>query len=147
DASIGGTLQLEFEGVVPTAGTTWNIVNAATLSGPGFSQIATSSPLGRGQYLAVQQAAGGNGALLQATVADGLVLTVHRRTGEIRIVTPSGTGPLDLDGYLITSRGGALDPSFWNSTSDHGVTHFVESNPTSKHVGELSLTGSRQIAA
>src|SRR5690606_20143028 len=81
----------------------------------------------------------------QAAIAEGLVLTVHRRTGEIRLVNPSATTSVEFDGYLIGSVGGALTPATWNSLSAQGDAAFRESNPAATHLGELSLAGSRAV--
>lgn len=143
-ATLGGTLHLDFDGVVPTPGATWDVINAASAVGD-FDRVTTSAPLGRGQFVVTQQVAGGNGTLVQATIAQGLLVTVHRRTGELRIVNTSATTAVEFDGYILSSLGGALLPEEWSSLNAQGLTPWVESNPTPLHLGELSLGGSHVI--
>src|SRR5690606_12641931 len=124
----GGTLHLDFDGVVPTPGATWDVINAASAVGD-LDRVTTAAPLGRCQFVVTQQVAGGNGTLVQATISQGLMVTVHRRTGEVRIVNTSATTGVEFDGYILSSLGGALLPEEWSSLNAQGLTPWVESNP------------------
>ena len=106
-ANVNGAFRVEFSGVTPTAGNTWTIVDAATING-GFSSLdASAAPiLPVGQTYRMKRATGGNGQLLQLTVAQVLTLQVNRTTGAVSIAN-SGASPQTIDGYSISSSFGA----------------------------------------
>src|SRR5690606_3598951 len=99
-----------------------------------------------GLFLDYSTTAGGtHGTLGQLTVDAKLVLSVDRRTGISRVKNLTNTENFTLDGYLITSPGGHLAPVLWTSFEEDGVAGFRESNPSSTHLGELALEGSRNL--
>lgn len=146
NADVGGQLELDFSGVTPALGNSWTIVDAATITG-GFTSVTTNASLGAGHLLQVNQTAGGNGTLLQASIEQGLLLTANRRTGELQLINPSTTNSIDIDGYLVSSPNANLVPEGWTSMAGQSFAGLTESNPTNSHLGELNLTGTNSIAA
>ena len=145
NAAISGPLNLNFSGVIPTAGDFWDVIDADSISG-GFSQIATSAILGPGLFLVYEAVDGGlNGRLGRVAVDAKLILSVDRKSGASLIKNLTSTESVSIDAYLIGSAGGALDTSQWSRFNEGGFASFRESNPSPHHLGELSLSGSRTI--
>jgi hypothetical protein len=70
--------------------------------------------------------------------AQRAVLLVGRDTGNISVTNP---GPsFDVDGYVISSASGLLNPDGWNSLADQGAPGFVEANPRAVQLAEFSFT-------
>jgi hypothetical protein len=145
-ATLGGTLQLDFN-YTPATTHSWNLVDAATISG-SFTQIVPdpSVMLGLGQTFAVRTVNGGvNGKLAQLYINQQLVLNVNRDTGAVSITNP-GTAGVAFDGYAVQSSLGNLNTSdaVWNSLEEQpGVagSGWVEANPNANRVAELRSSG------
>lgn len=150
-AGLGGTLQVDFNGATPAAGSSWNLVDAAAISG-SFTAILPDPavPLGLGQVLAVRTVNGGtNGKLAQLVVNQLPVLSINRNTGAVAITNP-GTAGIDLDSYTIQSTNGALVQANWQSLATHpGVAGagWSEANPTANRLSELRSSGTSTLAA
>ena len=144
NTTLSGPLQLNFDGVTPSAGNTWDIINAGGISG-SFSQITSNASLGPGLFFVLNTVAGGNGTLAQVSVDAKLILSVNRRTGQTQIRNLTSTENVPIDAYFITSAGGAIDPGAWSSFHDNGFASFRESNSAMNHLGELNIDGSRNI--
>ncbi len=109
-AIVGGGLSVVFNGVTPTAGQTWNLVDAFDISG-GFNNLGTGGNVNvtgvpapaLGSAYRLKQAAGGtHGQLLQLSLEKLLVLRVDRDSGEISITNPLG-GAVSIDSYTVSS--------------------------------------------
>jgi hypothetical protein len=133
-------------GVAPSIGDSWDLIDAATISG-AFTPSAI--PAGPGTALFLETAAGGTyGHVVRATVGNQLQLSVDVFTGAMSIKNLSTTTTEDIDGYGIIAGGNAsVDPDSWSSFEAEGQTGWEEGNPTSQHLGELNLTGFRVIGA
>lgn len=139
-ASLGGTYRFEFSGAyTPTVGTAWSIIDATSVSG-SFATIDTSAaplmPLG--QRFVVTSRPGGLGRLIELRLDQVLVLTVDRNTGILSIGNAAGGAPISFDGYSVTSSSGAINVAGWNSLKDQNVAGWLEANPTSNRLSELS---------
>ncbi|WP_218931956.1 PQQ-dependent sugar dehydrogenase [Adhaeretor mobilis] len=77
---------------------------------------------------------------------NNVVLLVDPDTGEVALQNQS-LFDLEIDGYLITSESGSLDPSSWDSLEDNVGNGWTESNPGDKHIGELIFDGSFDLEA
>jgi len=140
-----GTLQVTFDGFTPSVGVTYDILDAGSING-NFSQIIATGSLAPGLFLDYSQVAGGtHGNLGQVAVDAKLVLSINRRTGQAVMQNLTTSESIDIDGYLITSLAGSLNPTQWHSFHNNGFPGFRESNPSALHMGELNLTGSRVI--
>jgi hypothetical protein len=145
NALLSGPLQLVFDGVTPMPGNTWDIVDAATVTG-GFSQITSNASLGPGLFFVQKTVAGGmHGTLAQVAVDANLILSVNRRTGQTAIKNLTSSVSKSIDAYYITSPSNALIPGQWSSFNDNGFTNFRESNASERHLGELNITDSRMM--
>jgi hypothetical protein len=147
-ATLGGSFRPTFIGVTPTAGNSWNIIDATAISG-GFTTFDLSSApsLAAGQsYQLVQANGGANGKLLKLSVEEILTLQVNRSTGAVSI-SNVGTTSKTLDGYSILSSHGSLSTATWNSLQDQAVAGWVEAAPTTTELSELNPTGSSTINA
>ncbi len=142
NATVGGTLNVDFNGVSPSVGDTWNLIDAAAISGgyQNFNVTGDVSP-GMGMFFQIQSG-GFNGTLGQVAADVQLVLSVNSRTGATSIQNLIAGEDVQLDGYLIKSQADVLNPDAWTSFRDAGNTDWTESNPTGKHLGELNLSGS-----
>ncbi len=145
-ATLDGAINVEFNGYTPAIGNSWTLVDASTLSGQ-FRSVGVAGSLPAGLGLGVTTESGGvNGNIARVSVMVQPTLEINRRTGAVTIRNQASQG-LDIDGYLITSAGGTLNPAGWASFQDGGQSGWTESNPTAKHLGELSINGSRTLAA
>lgn len=150
-ATLNGTLRLEFTGVTPTLGTSWNLLDASSFSGQFASIDASAAPaLPFGQVYEFNTVAGGgsvNGMYGRVSVAQKLVLNVNRSTGAVSIAT--GPGTVSIDGYSISSAQGALSPAGWNSLQAQGVSDWRRSPQTGTKnlLTELKPTGSTAITS
>ncbi|WP_197531283.1 hypothetical protein [Posidoniimonas corsicana] len=148
-ASVGGSLSLQFSGYSPSAGDSWTVLEAASISG-GFSSVSASG-LQFNETIHVSQAdvAGGRRAL-NASVAEVLVLDVNRDTGVATITHPGSTS-IQLDGYFVGSDSGLLraDPASWNSFNESGAlgNDWVETAQTVNNIGELKIGGEATFGA
>lgn len=108
---LGGNLAVQFTGVTPTAGNSWNLVDAAAITGNfanaaigGAIQVTGAPTPAIGSAYRLRQTAGGtNGQLLQVALDTMLVLRVNRDTGELTIRNPLGATVTQLDGYTVSS--------------------------------------------
>jgi hypothetical protein len=125
-------------GFTPTVGTSWNIVDAAGISG-NFSSVDLSAfTLGPGQAARLARVAGGvNGQLLQLQYRNVLTLNVDWTTHAVSISSPSGQS-IAIDGYSILSGSGGLSVSQWNSLQDQGTSGWAEATPTATALNELN---------
>jgi hypothetical protein len=150
-ASLGGKLKLEFTGVTPTLGNSWNLIDASSFSGQFSAIDASAAPaLPFGQVYEFNTVVGGgsvNGMYGRVSVAQKLVLNVNRNTGAVSIAT--GPGTVSIDGYSIKSAQGSLSPAGWNSLQAQGVSDWRRSPQvgTSNLLTELKPTGSTAITS
>ena len=73
-AMLGGTLRPKFTGITPTLGSTWNIIDAGSITGSFTLDTSTAPALPPGQaYELIQSNGGLNGRLVQLTVAAQLI--------------------------------------------------------------------------
>jgi hypothetical protein len=152
NAALGGTLQADFNGVAPTVGQSWNILDAASVTG-SFASILpdAGSPLGPAQIVNTRTVSGGtNGRQVQMFIQQLPVVTVNRNTGAVSISNPGTTG-VNLDGYTIQSTSGSLNMANWQSLEDNPGTAgagWFESNPTAPNrLSELRASGESTLGA
>ena len=72
------------------------------------------------------------------TNAQRLVMLLGRDTGSMELIN-SGSDPVDVDSYSVTSSSGLLNVEGWNSLTDQGVPGFREANPRDEGLSELAL--------
>lgn len=143
-ARTNGTLTLDFNGVTPSVGDSWTIIDAQAVAG-GFTQVTTTASLGPGTAFVQRSAAGGNGQLISASLEEVLTLKVNRNTGGATLVSESGSA-VDLSGYDVVSGSGLLDTG-WNSLADQSVGSFQEASPTVNNLSELDPNGTTSVNA
>ena len=147
-ATLGGALQVDFNGYTPLATDAWNLVDAASITGnfTGIDLIG-SSTLPTDKKLSIRTEGGGTyGTVAQLYLSQLLVLTVDRENGAVSITNPGTTG-VDLDGYGIRSATGGLDSTGWTSLADQAVTGWSEANPSASHINELNATSVTTLGA
>ena len=148
---LGGNLAVQFTGVTPTAGNSWNLVDAAAITGNfanaaigGAIQVTGAPAPAIGSAYRLKQTAGGNnGQLLQVALETMLVLRVNRDTGELSIRNPLGAAVTQLDGYTISSPTiGSLQTSYkgisgapagnagWEKAPGNSANALAEFKPT-----------------
>jgi len=140
----GGTqtnLSVTFQGVTPTLGDHWTLVDAASVSGE-FPVITSTGALPRGMVLGAVYANGNVDLVPEAR----LVLTVNRGTGAVSMTNALG-GAITLDSYTIGSASGFLNPANggWTSLDDANNGAWEEANPTNTRISELNPTGSSTL--
>ncbi|MEM6329630.1 MAG: PEP-CTERM sorting domain-containing protein [Planctomycetota bacterium] len=148
NADLGGTLRVEFPDGTPAVGTTFDLIDAATIdaneaipSGFSFVDLSGVSGLGPGERFATQTVAGGNGQIAQLVLQQEPVLLVDRNTGQVTISNPGGVGSIDIDVYAVTSPTvGALNPANWTSLESQGLVGggWLEANPSVNALSELA---------
>ncbi len=147
-ATLDGALQVSFSGYTPTTSDSWDLVDAASITG-GFASIELtgSTTLPTGKTLAVRTQAGGtNGTVAQLYLQQLLVLTVDRDSGAVSITNP-GTSAIDLDGYGVRSTSGGLDSTGWTSLESQAIAGWAEANPSANHISELNATSVGSLGA
>ena len=139
-AALGGEFVVEFGGgYSPTVGTSWNILDAAGITGQFAAVDLSAAPaLGPGQVFRLATRAGGiNGQLLQLQYRNVLTLNVDWNTKAVSISSPSGES-IAIDGYSILSASGGLSVGPWNSLQDQTLAGWMESTPTANALNELN---------
>ncbi len=151
NADLGGTLKLQFPGGTPAVGTTWNLVDSATVDanetpGSGFGNIDQSTVgVVAGQKFVVNSVAGGfNGLITQLALEQHPVLVVDRATGTTSIQNFGVSSSVDFDVYTIGSGQGTLNQAGWTSMAP--TSGWVEANASSNALSELNVSGSQSIA-
>jgi hypothetical protein len=149
-ALLGGTLQPDFNGVTPTQGASWNIIDAGSVNGSFATFLPDpGAPLGLGQVIATRTVSGGmNGRLVQMYVRQLPVLNVDRATGAISISNPGNAG-IGLDAYTIQSNSGSLSLANWQSLEDNPAvagTGWFEGNPSANRLTEVRSGGVSTLA-
>ncbi len=158
NADLGGTLRLQFPDGAPASGSTWNLMDSATVDAgetpsSGFSSVDPSAVVGLvpGATFVVNSVADAgstNGVYTQLTLEQHPVLVVDRATGAVALQNFSGsTATVDFDTYTIGSASGALSPAGWASISP--TDGWVEANPSANALSELipAPGGSASVAA
>ncbi|QDS99578.1 PEP-CTERM sorting domain-containing protein [Adhaeretor mobilis] len=145
-ASLGGTLNVNFSGVSPSVGDTWNLFDATAISG-GYGTANVPSGLPTGTALFYQtQTGGSNGTLGQVTADVQLKLSINPRSGATSIENLVAGENEQIDGYLIKSAAGSLVTGPWTSFRDAGDTNWTESNAGPNSIGELNLASTGTVA-
>ncbi|MCG8449849.1 MAG: hypothetical protein MI725_09760, partial [Pirellulales bacterium] len=139
-ASLDGAVQVEFNGVTPSFGNTWNLIEAATVTGAFDSVTAPGVSLGPGQVFSVKQVPNGATTLVQLGIEQQIYLEVNRDTGAVAIKKSDST-PIAIQGYTIGSEVGSLNSAngVWNSLFDNSVAGWVEANPSSNRLSEVNI--------
>ena len=136
-AELGGRLEVEVSGITPVFGQSWDLLNAASLSGRFEGVDATSaSSLPRGLRYQVTT----NDTTASLHVGNALIAIVNRQTGDTTIENAVGE-PVEITGYALQSKNGLLAAN-WQGVLGEGWT---TANPSPGHVSELNLSGSRAL--
>ena len=130
-------------GATPTEGASWDLFDAATLSG-AFDDVRAPGRV-PGQGFVIETRPGGNGVIGSLAIRSTLVLEVNRDTGEVQITQPFGS-PVTIDAYSIESASGNLGSSTWNSLEAQGVGDWIEANVSPTQLNELKPTTSTQVS-
>lgn len=140
-ATVGGSLFVEFDSV-PTAGESWQVIDAGAISG-GFASIDSNVELGAGQLLSQRLTTSGatNGNALEVFVVQRLLLTVDRDTGNVAIENLGA--PLALDAYSVSSASGALNQANWTPLGGA----WEAANPDTTNLSELVQSGTATLAS
>ena len=146
NATLEGAVQAEFNGVSPSLGDTWNLVEAATVTGTFDSVSATGATFLPGQRVVVQQVPNGGTTLVQLALEQQLYLEVNRNSGAIAIKS-SDSSPISFDGYTVNSPAGSLKTAngVWDSLGDQAVAGWVEANPSATRLSEVQISGSTNV--
>ena len=145
-ASLNGTLNLDFSGITPNLGDTWDIIDAGSVGGD-FDLITGAGSVPEGVGFVVSKVDGGsNGQLARVGLETQLILSVDRGSGAVAIENRAGAGAdVNIDGYLTVSDA-LFDVGAWSSLNSQGDSAWRESNATDTHIGELSYSGSRVVS-
>lgn len=146
NADLGGTLKLQFPDGAPTVGSTWNLVDSATVDDgeaipSGFNNIDQSGVFGVAQGSTfvvhpVADAGSTNGVYSQLLLEQHPVLVVDRSTGAAMLKNySSSASTVEFDTYVIGSAAGSLNPGGWTSIAP--ANGWVEANPSSTALSEL----------
>ena len=153
-AYVDGRLAVQFTGVVPALGSSWNLIDANTIHG-NFSSIdathvSAALPAGKAFQTRIQNG-GVNGKQLQVVVEQMLTLQLNRQTGVASIRNTSGVAgglnDVGITGYQVESKYGSLSGAAWNSLTDQAVAGWQETTPNGNSVGELKSTAGGTVVA
>ncbi len=156
NADLGGTLKVEFPDGAPSVGSTWNLIDAASIDADeavpsGFGNVDASavSGLGQGQRFAVNAVpslSSINGVFGQLALEQHPVLIVDRATNTISISNPGGVASIGIDAYVVGSELGGLNPT--NFTGGFTVgSGWQKANPTANALSQLKTSDSSTVAA
>lgn len=149
-AALGGTLDVDFSGVTPMVGDSWDLIDAKNVTG-AFSTINLNGIGAVDPSLIDIRVA--PGSIVQLAIEQKLSLAVDQTSGSVSIVN-GGTSPVDFDGYTVHSPSGSLHLASWSSLQDNSShtgwqtsessdsTRVTETNPdgsTSQGGGTVSL--------
>lgn len=144
NAQLDGDLRADLSGAGPlSAGQTWDLITAGTISGNFDSVVETTGSLLPGQSLFTQNVSSGTTAV-QLSIVQELYLEVNSDTGTVAIKSSDST-PIPLDGYAIQSAGQHLNPSTWNSLSDQSTPQWIEATATRQRLSEVQLSGTTGV--
>jgi hypothetical protein len=139
-ATLGGNFVLELGGgFTPTLGSSWNIVDAASIVGQFANIDLSAAPAtGPGEVIRLATVPGGmHGQLLQLQYTSVLTLSVNWDNKSVSMSSPSGQA-INIDGYSILSASGGLESATWNSLQDQAVSGWQEATPSSMALNELN---------
>ncbi|TWT72842.1 hypothetical protein Pla123a_41430 [Posidoniimonas polymericola] len=147
---LGGTVSLDF-GYTPSPSDTWNLFDGGSVVGnmPDV-EVGSGLTLDPWQKYAIRTSAGGaNGAVGTLQLEDRVVLSIDRSTG-VGTITNMSASAIDLDGYVIESGLGSINPSAFNSFSDQsldGGSWGEFGVLANESIGELRNGGITSLAA
>ena len=134
--SLGGTLELDFDGVTPAIGDTYRIVAGANKASGWFDNV-TGKPLAEGAKYATLK----DGGNVDIAVEAALTLSYNTASGSTTI--KDVIGGVKLKGYTLNSDG-ALNSAAWHSLESASIGNlevvFTGAN-------QLSEIGSPELAA
>ena len=131
--TLGGTLDLEFEGgVTPDIGDSWDLITGTIAAGGKFDRILGPS-LAKGVRYGIDT----SNNSVAVNVESALTLHVNTVAGSSSIV--DYIGDTEIVSYVIRSKNGAFNVAGWNSMSDAAVSGWEESSPREAVVSELNL--------
>jgi len=138
---LDGTLNVEFDGVTPGVGDSWDMFDAAYVIDL-VDRVSSETALPDGYGLAVSTAEGGtNGMVASLVLEPRLTLRVDPVDGDAEIANLSDAEMYEIVAYGIVSDDSALTPANWSGFGGD----WRESNAAGNHLGELNLTGARAI--
>jgi hypothetical protein len=146
--TLDGALNVNFSGVAPTVGNTWDLFDASAVSGSFDSILVSGAAPGPGQRYAVRSLpAPANRARGVLAFEQFLQLNVDRNTGAVSISNAGGQA-FEIQGYSIASAAGSLSAGQWNSLDDQNALggDWRESNPSANRLSELKPTGAGTLA-
>ena len=153
NADLGGTLKVEFPSGTPTLGSTWNLIDSATVDfdedvPSSFANVDASAVagLGAGQRFRVKTVDGAPlHKISQLVLEQHPILTINRQTGAMSLSNPGSAPTSGFDVYQIQSASGSLNPANWTSIAP--ASGWTEANPTNTALSELNPLGTGIIAA
>ncbi|MEN1678989.1 MAG: dockerin type I domain-containing protein [Planctomycetota bacterium] len=143
--TLGGALQIEFNGYSPQVGDSWDLVDTGNLVGQFASLEATGVTLGQGQQLVVRDVVdplSANGRVARLGLEQQLVLSVNRSSGVVAIRDPSGSGQVDFDGYSVASASGSIGFGTWNPLENQVAGWEAAQNSNANRLTEIQPIGS-----
>jgi hypothetical protein len=147
--AVDGVLDVNFSGVTPAVGATWDLFDASAVTGSFDAINVTGTPAaGPGTRYAFRSIpAAQNRARGVLTLEQFLQLNVNRDTGAVSILNQGGQA-FDITGYTIGSAAGSLSVAQWNSLDDQNAlgSDWRESNVTANRLSELKPTGMGALA-
>ena len=139
-ASLGGRLQMEFDGAGPALGDSYTIAHGPIVATGNFDQI-TGGSFGPGVKFEVRQSAGD----VNLVVENVLTLKINTVAGTASMT--DFVGGEDVTSYVITSKSGLLNTAGWKSMEGAGASGFEEATPRGEQISELNLLASKLFGA
>lgn len=149
NAILGGTLNANFSGPLPSVGDRWELLEADSIVNSFFSVTSNLSFPANQRLMTNVFSAGNNRYRLDLELSEVLILNVNRDTGEVAIDHSQGTSGINLDSYSITSSQGRLVAGNLSSVSNQGALggNWDVATINSGSISELRPTGDGTAAA
>jgi hypothetical protein len=142
-ATLGGRVNLDFNGHTPSVGNSWTLISAGGVGGNFANPVVSSnvSP-GPGQAFVLTR----NNGDINVSLERVLTLSVNRDTGAVSIDNDSSTS-LGFTSYSIRSAAGSLNDGAWQSLASGAFPNFQAANPSANQLGEIDPSGSATFAS
>ncbi len=127
---LGGTLELDFDGVTPTLGDQWRIVTGSNAATGEFDTI-TGADLALGTKYATAK----DGNNVDVAVEKALTLTYNTASGTTTIT--DYVGGVEVKGYTVSSDA-TLDTTAFNSMENAGIGNLEVAHASVNQLSELT---------
>ena len=136
--NLGGTLELDFDGVTANVGDSWRLIEGAEAASGQFATI-TGADLGKGIRFATVK----SGNNVDVAVETALTFVYNTASGKSSLI--DHVGGIGIKAYSLTSSNGSINSAAWNSLSDDGQADWDVVSSSDSNITELMVPGSGSV--